>query len=232
MGAVIAKHSSAGRMAMLGAVLTYGCLSQFPPLITQAHFHEEPSAWTLDMIGYAREYEFAIEAAHDIFAHLQLMCWDTVFAWIKGLTVYSMLCVLTPTSTTTATTEYNNTSTSSSSSSSNRRSTTATTTPVITPLPWFAYTIPVHVALDTLENIVTMLAIALHQYYQDEHNTKLVPSETIKTLLMLLPCVTMLKWCCAAINTGSVPILTVYRLLQWCHKTILTTVERKRNKNK
>ena len=211
MGAMMAKHSSAaGRRAMLGAVLTYGCLAQFPPLITQAQFHDEPSAWTLDVIGYAREYELAIETAQDIVAHLQLLCWDTLFAWIKGLTVYSILCVLT--------TEYTTMSTSSNSSNNNRRSMTVTTTPG-TPRPWFAYTIPIHVALDTLENSVTILAIVLHQYYQHEHNTKLVPSATITTLLMLLPGVTMLKWCGAVINTGSVPLLTVSRLLHWCHAT-------------
>ena len=209
MGAVMAKHSSsAGRRAMLGAVLTYGCLTQFPPLITQAQFHDEPSAWTWDVLGYAREYELAIETA--AVAHLQLLCWDTLFAWIKGLTVYFMLCVLT--------TEYNTTSTSSNSSNNNRRSMTVTTTPG-TPRPWFAYTIPIHVALDTLENSVTILAIVLHQYYQHEHNTKLVPSATITTLLMLLPGITMLKWCCAGINTGSVPLLAVSRLLHWCHTT-------------
>ena len=215
----MAKHSSsAGRRAMLGAVLTYGCLTQFPPLITQAQFHDEPSAWTWDVLGYAREYELAIDTAQDIVAHLQLLCWDTLFAWIKGLTVYSILCVLTPTSTTTATTAYNTTSTSSSNNNNNRRNTTVATTPG-TPRPWFAYTIPIHVALDTLENSVTILAIVLHQYYQNEHNTKLVPSATITTLLMLLPGITMLKWCGAVINTGSVPLLTVSRLLHWCHTT-------------
>ena len=205
----MAKHSSsAGRRAMLGAVLTYGCLAQFPPLITQAQFHDEPSAWTWDVLGYAREYELAIETA--AVAHLQLLCWDTLFAWIKGLTVYSILCVLT--------TEYTTMSTSSNSNNNNRRNTTVATTPG-TPRPWFAYTIPIHVALDTLENSVTILAIVLHQYYQNEHNTKLVPSATITTLLMLLPGITMLKWCGAGINTGSVPLLTVSRLLHWCHTT-------------
>ena len=68
---------------------------------------------------------------------------------------------------------------------------------------WPAYTVPIHAALNLIENLFTVLALKRFQR-----------GNFFKLWLVPLPIITTTKWALAAVNTGSIPLLTVYRGIQ------------------
>ena len=66
--------------------------------------------------------------------------------------------------------------------------------------PW--YTVPVHVFLDVLENFIVF--IALNQFENDA---------SVNGMVGMLPIVSSIKWASAGLNTGSIPVLAIYRLI-------------------
>ena len=70
---------------------------------------------------------------------------------------------------------------------------------------WPAYTVPIHAALNLIENLFTVLALKRFQR-----------GNFFKLWLVPLSIITTTKWALAAVNTGSIPlhVLTVYRGMQ------------------
>ena len=68
---------------------------------------------------------------------------------------------------------------------------------------WPAHTVPAHAALNLLENLFTIIAIKGFTNDQSVH-----------PLVQALPIVTTMKWSLAVVNTGSIPVLAVYRGFQ------------------
>merc|ERR1712228_451319 len=72
---------------------------------------------------------------------------------------------------------------------------------------WPAYIIPVHAALNLIENLFTVITIE-----------RFKRTENVSSLVYALPIVSTMKWALAIVNTGSIPVLALYRGFQTISK--------------
>ena len=69
---------------------------------------------------------------------------------------------------------------------------------------WPAYSIPIHATIDTLENVITIIAVSGFK-----------SDGSMSSLVKMLPLITMIKWSLALVHTTSLPVFGVYRLSKW-----------------